>query len=247
MYGLFIGLWGVAILLVMPILIIRIIIRLIKKKFNIKDFIPVGICFWVSVICFFGAIFTAPEDIQTETPITTEQVKTTEFKIDPPTTTEPHTHKYVEVESTPNISLREMIIKSACSCGKTKTQNVPMTSIELSSYLKENCETYTFEEIARNPDTYKGKLAVFTGEVIQVQEVWGTTTVLVNITKAGNEYYSYYTDTVYVNYKYADDLKLLDGDTITMYGELQGEQKYLTVLGQYVSVPLITVYYAELN
>jgi hypothetical protein len=37
-------------------------------------------------------------------------------------------------------------------------------------------------------------------------------------------------------------------DTVCMVCvELQGEQKYLTVLGQYVSVPLITVYYAELS
>ena len=85
MYDLFIGLWGVAIFVVMPILIIRLIIRLIKKKFSIKDFIPIGICFWLSVICLFGGIFTAPEETQTEMPTTTEQVETT-AKIQEPTT-----------------------------------------------------------------------------------------------------------------------------------------------------------------
>jgi hypothetical protein len=275
MYTLFLLLWVLIVFIAMPVLFVMLIVNLIRKKQKWKILVSFAVCFNVSVVCVFGAMFTVPEDMQKEMPTTTIETTTekpmvtttetataphtTEKQTDPPTTTkkatpptkspttEQHSHKYVEVDRTQNFDLKETVVKKACSCGKTKTETIDMSTNDMSKYLKSKCKTYAYEEIARNPDTYKDKLAVFTGEVIQVQEVLGTTTLLVNITKEGDEYYTYYTDTVYVNYEFTDELKLLEGDIITMYGKLQGERSYLTVLGQYVSAPFIEVYYAELK
>ena len=128
--------------------------------------------------------------------------------------------------------------------GKAKHKRILDMSVEdRANYLIDNCKTLTYEEIARNPDNFKNDLVVFTGEVIQVQD----SILLVNVTYNGDEYYSYYTDTVYVKYKFADNLKILDGDIITLYGEILGEKDYISVLGQKMTVPQIVVYYAVLN
>ena len=209
-----------------------------------KKYIPIiaiGCAFWFVV---FLLIITGSNTVPTENVVT---AATTKAEISTAAPTVAHTHNFVEVERTPNFSLKETTIKKECSCGRTEVDIVDISTEELSEYLKANCKAYTYEEIARTPDKYKGELAVFTGEVIQVQETWGTTILRVNITKEGDEYFSYYTDTVYVDYEFTDELKILENDIITMYGELQGEQSYKTVLGQYVTIPSVEVYYAELN
>lgn len=159
---------------------------------------------------------------------------------------ETHTHTYGDTEYTVDLDKREKVAKQECSCGHENVTSEDMSTEDIAEYLKERCQTYTFEEIARYPEEHKGELAVFTGEVSQVVEGSNSTTLLVSITKEG-EYFSYYTDSVYVEYEFSDVLKVLEGDVITMYGELQGEKTYRTVLGASRTIPLITVYYAELQ
>lgn len=228
--------------------------------------IVVAIVVWMSVMGFIGSLSSIDEGSSSDVPVsdvsatddepntttttkatsvlTTTTKKTTTKK----TTTTTHKHTYVDTEYTPNFSQKKATVKRECSsCGETKTAKVDMSTDDISKYLKENCKTYTYEEIARYPDKYKDKLVVFTGEVLQVQEFLGTTTLLVNVTKEGDEYFSYYTDSVYVSYKFTDELKVLEEDIITLYGKMNGEKTYTSVLGALITVPYIEVYYAELN
>ena len=110
---------------------------------------------------------------------------------------------------------------------------------------QELCEEYTYKEIARNPDDFKGKNIVLTGEVIQVQEGIGNSVILrVNMTK--NEYGNY-KDTVYCTYSYLDeDSKILKNDIIKIYGECQGDTSYTSIFGQKVTLPEIEVKYFDL-
>ena len=115
---------------------------------------------------------------------------------------------------------------------------------------KQECETYEYETIARAPAEYNGKLAKFTGEVIQVQQstILGYTTYVmrVNVTKQG--YYStYFTDTVYVSYTASSSApKILEDDIITMYGQLQGEKTYETIFGASVTIPKFKAEYIDI-
>lgn len=104
------------------------------------------------------------------------------------------------------------------------------------------CKTYTYEEIARNPDKYEKSLAKFTGEVIQVLKNGDEIQMRVNVTY--NEFY--YTDTVFVFYNVKNKTNLLEGDIITMYGELRGTQEYESILGQEISIPRIYVKYIDI-
>lgn len=113
--------------------------------------------------------------------------------------------------------------------------------------FKESCQTYTFEQIARNPDNFKGTNVKLIGEVIQVMSDSYSTNLRVNITKTGT-YSTYYTDTIYVVYcpKAGED-KILEDDIITIYGTSQGDCSYTTVLGSTVTLPNIKAEYITIN
>lgn len=143
-------------------------------------------------------------------------------------------------------------------CGNTQTnlsesnssENTEKVDITEPEETKEeymnSCEEYTFKEIARNPNNYINKRAKFTGEVVQVQEENGTVAIRLNVTK---NKYDYYEDTIMVGYKYKDEneSKILEDDIITVYGELQGNTSYESVLGAEVTLPLLIGNYVEIN
>lgn len=93
---------------------------------------------------------------------------------------------------------------------------------------RQKCATYTYEEVLRYPDKYSGELAVFTGSVIQVIGNGNNMKLLVSV-NYGNVIYVYYTITNGIN--------IIEGDIITMYGELRGTKTYTTVLNNESTVP----------
>ena len=115
------------------------------------------------------------------------------------------------------------------------------------SEFKASCQTYTFEQMARNPENFKGTNVKVTGEVVQA--LYGTSGVdlRVNITKEGT-YTTYYTDTIYVvYYPEAGEDKILEGDIITIYGTSQGDYTYTSTLGASINLPLVYGKYIEIN
>lgn len=113
--------------------------------------------------------------------------------------------------------------------------------------FKASCQTYTFEQMARNPENFKGTNVKVTGEVVQA--LYGTSSVdlRINITKQGT-YTTYYTDTIYVTYypEEGED-KILEDDIVTVYGTSQGDYTYTSTLGASVTLPLIYGRYIEIN
>lgn len=113
--------------------------------------------------------------------------------------------------------------------------------------FKASCKIYTFEQMARNPESFKGTNVKVTGEVVQA--LYGTSGVdlRVNITKKGN-YSTYYTDTIYVvYYPETGEDKILENDIITIYGTSQGEYSYTSTIGAPITLPLIQGKYIEIN
>lgn len=139
--------------------------------------------------------------------------------------------------------------KSCTVCNTViETEEFERSPEEIEAEYKASCKTYTYKEIARNPGEYEGKLAVFTGEVIQAQqeELYGLMfyVLRVDVTKSGR----YYTDTMYVTYwTTADAPRILEDDIIVMYGELTGEKTYTTVMGASVTIPSFSAEYIEIK
>jgi hypothetical protein len=113
--------------------------------------------------------------------------------------------------------------------------------------FKASCKMFTFEQIARNPDKFKGTNVKIIGEVVQVLYGSNSVDLRVNITKKGS-YSTYYTDTVYVTYytKPNED-KILDNDIITIYGTAQGDCSYTSIMGAKVTLPKIDANFIEIN
>ena len=134
-----------------------------------------------------------------------------------------------------------MLLLAGCN-GKTEELTAQLEA------AKAECKTYSYNEIARNPDDYLDKPAKLRGKVIQIQEtkLLGSTyyVMRVNITKGK---YSW-SDTVYATYfpKSGED-RILTDDIITMWGTLQGTETYTTVLGASVTIPKISVSYVTVG
>lgn len=113
--------------------------------------------------------------------------------------------------------------------------------------FKEECKTYTYEELARNPDKVEGEKVKVTGEVVQTLYDSGSVDLRVNITKEGN-YSTYYTDTIYVVYypEEGED-KILEDDIITIWGTAKGDYTYTSTFGASVTLPIVFAEYISIN
>ena len=109
---------------------------------------------------------------------------------------------------------------------------------------KENCETLAYKDVARDPNKYVGKAAVFRGNVIQVQENGAYVVMRVNVIENGSVQYD---STLYVEYQRKDDneSRVLEGDTVKVYGKMNGIKTYESVFGNQVSIPHLLAEYVE--
>ena len=65
-------------------------------------------------------------------------------------------------------------VQTCTVCGATvNTEQFTLSPEEVKQQYMDSCQTYSYEEIARNPDTYFGEHAKFKGEVIQVMPEGG--------------------------------------------------------------------------
>jgi len=99
------------------------------------------------------------------------------------------------------------------------------------------CQTYSYSDIERNPDSYEGKQVKISGEVIQVSEgILNTVTLRVD---CGGDIW-------YVSYLRSEgESRILEGDSITCYGECDGVTSYITVIGSQVTIPSLDMKYYE--
>lgn len=97
------------------------------------------------------------------------------------------------------------------------------------------CETVNYSDVERNPDDYDGKKVMVSGEVIQVSEGWFDT-VTMRIDSQGNIWYVTYV-------RPEGESRVLEGDSITCYGECDGVTSYTTVLGAQVTIPSMRMEY----
>lgn len=111
--------------------------------------------------------------------------------------------------------------------------------------FKASCQVYSYDEISRNPDNYKGKPAVFRGKVAQVVESSYSSSIdlRVDVTEGS---YGWWDDTNYVSYTLPEgSSRILEDDIITIYGTLDGLYSYTAVLGNTITLPKLDAKYIE--
>ena len=123
-------------------------------------------------------------------------------------------------------------------------QNAENAVAEQSAMTKtdyiQNCIELNYSDIERTPNDFNGKYAKITGVVIQVSEGWfGSVTLRVNST--GNVWY--------VTYVRKDDneSRILEDDSVTVYGKCTGVETYSSVLGNSVTIPSVSAEYIDIK
>lgn len=130
------------------------------------------------------------------------------------------------------------------NCGEElKRENFELSKSEKISWLKQNCKSYTYNDLARNPDKYEGSFVKFQCRILQIASE-----------ASSAQYYSTYRaatrgrydDVVYLYVdNYGSGARILEDDTITIYGYFDGLITYKTVLGASVTIPSIIVLHYE--
>lgn len=94
----------------------------------------------------------------------------------------------------------------------------------------------TFDQLARTPDDYTGKKVKFKGKVIQVVE--GTTSTQIRLAVNGD-----YDKIIYATVPKAKttNMRILEDDTITIFGVSAGLMTYQSTLGASITIPAVTV------
>ena len=105
----------------------------------------------------------------------------------------------------------------------------------------------TYEQLARNPDDYKGQKVKFTGEVVQVIEGDGETDIRLAV--HWNSYGWYDSDQIiYCGFDPSIlSFRLLEDDIITIYGYSLGLYSYEAVSGATITLPCVWVEKIELQ
>ena len=105
---------------------------------------------------------------------------------------------------------------------------------------KSECKTLRYKDIERNPKTYKGQKTKVTGKVIQAQEGWFDSVTL--RVQDSNQ------DIWYVTYTMGEnESRILEKDTVTVYGTCEGVETYTTILGGSVTIPAIEAKYIDVK
>lgn len=107
---------------------------------------------------------------------------------------------------------------------------------ERDNYIAE-CTTINYNDVARNPDNYKGVKIKISGEVIQVAEGWFNGVTL-RVDCGGDIWYVTYS-------REEGESRILEGDQITGYGECDGVTSYTNVLGSQVTIPSMRMEYYD--
>lgn len=121
---------------------------------------------------------------------------------------------------------------------KAQTEN-------LSSDKSDYRDDITYDNLARNPDVYKGELVKLTGGVIQVIEE--SSTITIRLATKNSEYLGYMEDIVYCTIPSStlDGGRILENDVITVYGKANGIKEYTSILGASVQIPYVIVKIVE--
>ncbi|HQC83448.1 MAG TPA: hypothetical protein PLB45_01050 [Bacilli bacterium] len=120
---------------------------------------------------------------------------------------------------------------------------------EMKDY-KNSCKKLNYKDVLRDSESYKGTRVYWFGEVAQVINDYSYL-VRVNCTKNSFSDSGYVCDdSIYITYldgMFDSKKKLLEDDMVKLWGTVDGDYSYTTVLGASKTIPSISVTFAELQ
>ncbi|WDI05025.1 hypothetical protein PUW25_26005 (plasmid) [Paenibacillus urinalis] len=98
---------------------------------------------------------------------------------------------------------------------------------------KANAQTIEYPHLSKNPDRYAGEYVTYTGEIVQILESGEFTNIRLAVTQ--DEWGYNYNDLIFIEYEGLTDF--VDGDVVTVYGEIYGAYSYTSQAGWEITLP----------
>lgn len=154
----------------------------------------------------------------------------------------PHTQSEWAVVTKPTSNANGLRQISCTVCGDIlEEEEIIPTDEERKQLYKDECEKYSYDTIARNPDKYKNEKGYVYGKVIQVIESGNNYTLRVAMNGS-------YSAVILVTYtKPAEDDRILEDDWVKMYGVWYGTYTYESTMGASITVPLYLCKYLTIQ
>lgn len=136
--------------------------------------------------------------------------------------------------------------KSCTVCGEVlETEIYSLPAEEVKAQYIASCTSYSYDTIARDPDSHMFTYGAYTGEIIQVLEDGDELQLRVNITPTS---YGGYEDTIYVLYTQKEGAsRLLEDDIVNIYGINMGTISYESIFGATITLPCVYAEYIDLR
>ena len=164
-----------------------------------------------------------------------------------------------KLEHTPGdwqITRKATALNSGERCKKCKvcgaiiqTEHYSLSPEEKQKEYKKRCNSFSYKELARDPDKYKYQLVKVQGEVIQVMEASSSEEYCVYRVAVKKESWGYSSsEVILVMYDgYGKTPRVLEDDIVVFYGVYDGLFSYETVLGGTLTVPKVTAEYVDIK
>lgn len=104
---------------------------------------------------------------------------------------------------------------------------------------KDSCRTYEYRVLEKDADRMAGQKIYFVGQVVQIMENSGSTTMRVGVTKKSYGWSS--NDIIYVYYP--GRVTVYRDDIVYIWGEIDGLHTYTSVANYKITVPKVTAEY----
>lgn len=153
-----------------------------------------------------------------------------------------------ESASSTNSSSKDNSITNSSDNTSSSTSTVKQdkTPEEIKIEYIDSCDYVDCEWLLRRPNDYIGNRFVFEGKVFQTSvELFGEHNIY--FIRVNTNIFDNQENIIYVKYLLpADATKILEGDTVNVYGEFQGEHTYITTDWDSKTVPLIEAEYIDI-
>ncbi|MEO1815286.1 MAG: hypothetical protein ABGU93_06845 [Acetobacterium sp.] len=135
------------------------------------------------------------------------------------------------------------VMNTPASGSSPKSQTTQQTAVKEISEpdFKAACVAQPYNDLARTPDSYKNMKLVITGKVVQVME------------KSNGAQYRIAIDDNYDQMFYVDYTgafgqgRILEDDTVTLWGTYVGLMSYNSTLGGKITIPSLIAKYYQIN
>lgn len=127
---------------------------------------------------------------------------------------------------------------------KDQTTTLEITAEQSEDSYKGSAQNLSYDDLARNPDSHKGQVVHFKGQIIQVIDDDELTEYRISVTPTS---YGGWDDPIYVTFKTDSNNRFLEDDVVEFWGTSAGTITYESAMGGNITIPAVMARYMQLS